>query len=713
MGIINILDDHIANQIAAGEVVERPSSVVKELVENAVDAGSTRIDVTVEEGGLQLIRVKDNGSGIADDDCEIAFARHATSKIKNGKELFQIRTLGFRGEALPSIAAVAKVECVTTGREDGLGKRLAIEGGALVAAEETAAERGTDIRVRELFYNTPARLKYMKTIQTELGHISDYLYRIAMAHPEIAFTLRHNGHTLLNTLGNGDLLGVLAAVYGASTAKSMVEVKAEDLDYVIHGFVSRPETTRTGRAALTLVVNGRYIRSFAVTQAILRAYHTLLPVNRYPVGALHLTMDPSLLDVNVHPSKLEVRFSKEAELVALTEAAVREALGRQTLIPGGSRTPVGKNAVVQEQFALYRPDEGNPAERSPLPPAPPEREGDAPFFGGQGAARSDAAAGSPFGRTAGAGPSGSAAWQEGVRPFPQEGTASPGEPNPFRPVTNAADLRMPGGFTADRGRTASGNPAQAPAGGAPRSAAEGTGAYPRPASPGTPYGRPAGGGSGGMLTAEQLARLSSPEDGSAPVLPSFPKLEPVGQVHGTYLVAQNEEGMYLIDQHAAHERINYEYYRDKFGRPGEESQELLLPLTLEFTSAEAAVLESRLTLLEQAGLYLEPFGGSSFLVRAYPHWLPAGEEKALVEEMIDWVLTEKKALDLAAFRDAAAAMCSCKASIKANQPITRADMESLLDRLAACRNPYTCPHGRPILISFTLYELEKLFKRVM
>ncbi|WP_058304385.1 DNA mismatch repair endonuclease MutL [Gorillibacterium timonense] len=729
MGIIRLLDDHIANQIAAGEVVERPSSVVKELVENSVDAGSTRVDVTIEEGGLQLIRVKDNGTGIADDDCEIAFARHATSKIRSGKELFQIRTLGFRGEALPSIAAVAKVECITTGRTDGLGRRIAIEGGTLVSVEETAAERGTDIRVRELFYNTPARLKYMKTIQTELGHVSDYLYRIAMAHPEIAFTLRHNGHTLLNTLGNGDLLGVLAAVYGASTAKSMVEVQAEDLDYVVHGFVSRPETTRTGRAALTLVVNGRYIRSYAVTQAILRAYHTLLPVNRYPVGALHLTMDPSLLDVNVHPSKLEVRFSKEVELVSLIEAAVRAALGRQTLIPAGGKTAIGKNAVVQEQFALYRPseDSGPVPANAPLP-EPPELTAasggsgtgvasTASEFSGSGERRFGEASGVSVSPTASFGKmSTGASFTDGTtsRPsWPEERSA---DSRSFSPESSSDAQRssfagsdrsdrseqgrspMPGSSAAYADRSIAGTPS------ATRASSGSFGVFP---------GRPASAGLSAPITAEQLARIVAPSDGSAPAMPAFPKLDPVGQLHGTYLVAQNEEGMYLIDQHAAHERINYEYYREKFGKPEEASQELLLPLTLDFTSAEAAVLETRLSLLEQAGLYLEPFGGTSFLVRAYPHWLPVGEEKDLVEEMIDWVLAEKKAVDLSAFRDAAAAMCSCKASIKANQPITHSEMEALLDRLSACRNPYTCPHGRPILVSFTLYELEKMFKRVM
>ncbi len=284
MGKIQILDDHIANQIAAGEVVERPSSVVKELVENSIDAQSTRIDVTVEEGGLQLIRVSDNGTGMESDDCELAFSRHATSKIVSGRDLFQIRTLGFRGEALPSISAVAKVECTTSDRSDGLGRRILIEGGAVQSFGEAAASRGTDIQVRELFFNTPARLKYMKTIQTELGHISDYMYRLALAHPGISFSLRHNGNLLFQTLGNGDLLGVIAAIYGTSTAKQMVAVQGEHPDYKLAGHVSKPELTRANRNAMTTIINGRYIRSYPLNLAIAGAFHTLLPINRHPIA---------------------------------------------------------------------------------------------------------------------------------------------------------------------------------------------------------------------------------------------------------------------------------------------------------------------------------------------------------------------------------------------------------------------------------------------
>ncbi|UUZ94581.1 DNA mismatch repair endonuclease MutL [Paenibacillus sp. P25] len=357
MGRITVLDEHIANQIAAGEVVERPSSVVKELVENAVDAGSTRIDVAIEEGGLQLIRVTDNGGGMDAEDAETAFFRHATSKLTSAQDLFAIRTLGFRGEASPSIAAVAKVELTTSPDTSGLGSRIVIEGGTIRAKQEATAPKGTDILVRELFFNTPARLKYMKTIQTELGHVTDYMYRLAMAHPGIAFTLKHNGHLLLQTLGNGDLLQVIAAIYGTATAKSMLKIQGESLDYRLEGYISKPELTRANRNAVSAVVNGRYIRNFGLVQALLQGYHTLLPVHRFPVAVLHLQMDPTLIDVNVHPAKLEVRFSKEPELQRLVERQVREVLGRRRLIPSAgmpaARTP--REPVVQEQLELYRP----------------------------------------------------------------------------------------------------------------------------------------------------------------------------------------------------------------------------------------------------------------------------------------------------------------------------------------------------------------------
>ncbi|MDF9841039.1 MULTISPECIES: DNA mismatch repair endonuclease MutL [unclassified Paenibacillus] len=694
MAKIHVLDEHIANQIAAGEVVERPASVVKELVENAIDAGSTRIEVTVEEGGLQSIRVKDNGSGIEAEDCETAFYRHATSKIASGRDLFQITSLGFRGEALPSIAAVSKVTLLTASGDDGKGRQLAIEGGRLIANEDQPAGKGSDMAVRELFYNTPARLKYMKSIQTELGHISDAMYRMALAHPDISFTLHHNGNQLLHTLGNGDLLQVIAAVYGTSAAKAMLPVSAEDPDYKITGYISRPEWTRSNRNAVTTIVGGRYIRSNGLNAAILRAYHTLLPINRYPLLVLKLDMHPSLVDVNVHPAKLEVRFSKETELYAFVEQELRKVLLGQSLIPRPGRETVGgqgSSSFIQEQFAFSKG--AAPAAQvesaaaaqlsaaapppglsggSYAPPAAPGSEGGAPPVSG-GLALTD-------------GPSGGA---EG-RPPVAGGSADPlaARPGQLQPPAYQPQAR-------ESAAVYSGSFPQAPE----RTRSDGGGSYRQPPAPAR-----------GSLPG--AGELYAPSGNADPGLPQFPELNYIGQHHGTYIIAQNDSGLYLIDQHAAHERINYEYYYEKFGRPEDASQELLLPITLEFTPSESRQLSERLHWFEKAGVYLEHFGGQTFLVRSLPYWFPEGEEKALVEEMAEWVLSERS-IDLAKLREKSSILCSCKASIKANQKLTEPEVDALLSRLAACKQPYTCPHGRPIVVSFSAYDLEKLFKRVM
>ncbi|SEG06626.1 DNA mismatch repair endonuclease MutL [Paenibacillus sp. UNC499MF] len=780
MGKIRLLDEHIANQIAAGEVVERPASVVKELVENSIDAGSSRIDVVAEEGGLQLIRVTDNGSGIESEDCELAFYRHATSKIQSGKDLFSIRTLGFRGEALPSIAAVSKTEFVTSTDGSGLGRKLAVDGGDVVTQEETSARKGTDISVKELFYNTPARLKYMKTIQTELGHISDYMYRLALAHPDIAFTLKHNGNSLLQTLGGGDLLQVIAGVYGSAVGKQMIAVGGESLDYKISGYISRPELNRANRSAISIMVNGRYVRSFAVQHAIMSGFHTLLPINRFPVVVLHIEMDPSLVDVNVHPSKLEVRFSKEPELVKMIEDMIKEALGRQVLIPKGVQASARiKESFVQETMTLYRP-EADPLLKQGTTPAqwreqlsvPADGQGPAsaeiregageergaargseederlrslasldslapPDAAGESGAGSAAEASAPdgdVGRERQSPAAGTAGLRAGAEAAPhqaprgteaQAGSGFAGSSAPHgaddRRSGFAAGAAATGGVPASaareaaasqlrepQSRPAAAEPSGAPYGGQPRGGASAAGSRTGRASAqdDRPYSREAAAGS-------LLAALPTRSDKEALKRPDFPSLSPIGQLHGTYLLAQNEAGFYMIDQHAAHERINYEYYYTKFGEPQEASQELLVPIPLEFTSADFQALRDKLPLLEQVGVYLEAFGGNTYLVRAYPHWFPAGDEQAIVEEMCEWILTERKGVDLSKLREKSSTLCSCKASIKANQSLSTAEMEALLDRLGGCGNPYTCPHGRPIVISFSTYELEKMFKRVM
>ncbi|MGF7047537.1 DNA mismatch repair protein MutL [Paenibacillus sp. DS2015] len=641
MAKIHILDEHVANQIAAGEVVERPASVVKELVENAIDAGSAKIVITVEEGGLQTIRVTDNGSGIDPEDCETAFYRHATSKIMHGRDLFHITSLGFRGEALASIAAVSKVELITSNSDNGLGSRLVIEGGKLIVKEDTASSRGTDFVVKELFYNTPARLKYMKTIQTELGHISDYIYRIALSHPEIGLTLKHNDNTLLQTVGNGDLLQVIAAIYGTQAAKAMLPIQAEDMDFSIQGFISRPEWTRSNRNGISTIVNGRYIRNNGLNHAILRAYHTLLPINRYPMGILSLNMHPSLVDVNVHPAKLEVRFSKEAELYPFIEQSVHAVLRQEVLIPQPVKTNIGNSnsSFIQEQFGFSKAPSVTDPSDSNNPEVRDKNKMEHNAF------------------------------------------------NPFQQSQDGVKLRSDGN---DAVREAS---AQS--------------YYAKGTTNGVPNYRnsqsvnPA-------LTQELFAQAT----GGTSEIPPFPEMTLIGQHHGTYLIAQNDKGLYLIDQHAAHERINYEFYYEQFGQPADASQELLLPITLEFTPSESEQLKSKLNWFEQVGVYLEHFGGQTFRVRSHPYWFPKGDEQAIIEEMAEWVLSER-IIDLAKLREKSSVLCSCKASIKANQKLTNLESDTLLERLATCKQPYTCPHGRPIVISFTTYDLEKLFKRVM
>ena len=673
-GRIHVLDEQLANQIAAGEVVERPSSVVKELVENAVDAGSSTIDIVIEEGGLTLVRVTDNGSGIEADDIEMAFFRHATSKISSGKDLFRIASLGFRGEALPSIAAVARVECISSPETSGLGRRLVIEGGTIRTNEDTNAPQGTDIAVRDLFYNTPARLKYMKTIQTEIGHIGDYVNRLALAHPGIAFTLKHNGGLLLRTLGSGDRLQAFAAIYGTSTAKAMLAVEGEVPDYDLRGYISKPEQTRANRNGITLVVNGRYIRSFVINQAIMQAYHTLLPINRFPMVVLEIGMHPSLLDVNVHPSKMEVRFSKEVELREFIEKSIGEALGKQRHIPGPASSERSKPVFVQEHISFHQPE---PSFHSIVESSKAERIDDRE------------------------------SWNK--RSFGEQTNRDAGQERDkgyitSRPMSNSRDAANNSWASSPR---SAGQDWQSGRTAIPKDATERL--Y---APPSDSFFAPQNGAVREMNADAGLGIRSNEIDVFASS-PSFPELYWIGQLHGTYIVAQNEEGLYLIDQHAAHERIHYEYYFDKFSRPEPASQQLLVPMTLEYTPTEAIALKDRLSFLVEAGVELEPFGAHTFLVRSYPQWLPHGDEQSVIEEMIEWLLTERGSIDIGKLREKSAIMCSCKASIKANDRLTREEGEGLLLRLGACKQPYTCPHGRPIVVHMTTYQLEKMFKRVM
>lgn len=616
MGKIHLMSDQLANKIAAGEVVERPASVIKELVENSIDANSTWIKVELEEAGLSFIKITDNGEGMTEDDCERAFFRHATSKIIAEDDLFRVRTLGFRGEALASIAAVSKLTMKTSTGE-GAGNIVMLEGGKLLSNKKGDARKGTEITVSELFYNTPARLKYMKTIHTELGHITDVLNRMALANPHIRFECYHNGKQLFYTSGRGDLLQVISQIYGMQTAKKMIPVQHETLDFRINGYIGKPEITRANRNYISLIVNGRFIRNHMVNKGILEGYHTLLPIGRYPIVVLNIEMDPYLVDVNVHPAKLEVRFSKEKELFEAVAATVKKAFQKEVLIPSGGETKKTKEKSFQSAFTF---DDRKPTTDS------------------------------------------SSSLQQ--QDYPWDELINIGEQKAETKIETKESSYNPS-FSNDI-----------------------------------------------FADDYDVQQTVKKEEEIVEERKRVPILYPVGQVHGTYIVAQNEQGLYLIDQHAAQERIKYEFFRDKVGEVSNELQELLVPLTFELTKQEAMLIQDYEEELKKVGLFFEPFGEHTFIIRSHPTWFPKGEEEEIIRNMVDQVLEHQK-IDIKKLREEAAILMSCKRSIKANHFLTHEDMARLLDDLRNCQDPFTCPHGRPIIIFFSDYDLEKMFKRVM
>lgn len=621
---IHQLSQTLSNQISAGEVVERPASVVKELVENSIDATATQIDINVQAAGVQRIQVIDNGIGIDQEDVPTAFLRHATSKILTVRDLFNVHSLGFRGEALASIAAVADVT-LETATDAGLGTRAHIKGGDMQSVDSIGTRRGTTITVDDLFFNTPARLKYVKSQATELGKIVDIVNRLALAHPEIAFTLRHDDKMVLKTAGHGDLQQTLAGIYGVATAKSMLDLSGEDADFRVSGFFSLPDTTRASRNYMSLMINGRYIKNYQLTKAIIAGYGSKLMVGRYPIAVIDIAMDPLLVDVNVHPTKQEVRLSKESQLAQLLSDSIRERLASENLIPEALHNLRKRQPVDMQQLAETLNVAGHPAQvQEPAPQAP----------------------------------------------------AAPVQP-------------------------------QAPAADYGKSLAElaGTPIFDDPqhlAAWDAKYGP----------TAQAAAPAEAPVDLSRPEPAArFPELTYLGQLHGTYLLAEDPDGFYLLDQHAAQERVNYEYYRQKIGEVSAAQQRLLVPIVLDYPASDALAIQAHQEVLQSVGLHLEEFGQNTYIVHQHPTWFKAGQEEDTLREMIDWVLRDGH-ITVAQFREKTAIMMSCKRAIKANHHLDDQQAQALLQHLAACENPFNCPHGRPVLVHFSNTDLEKMFKRI-
>lgn len=641
------LPEVLANQIAAGEVVERPASVVKELVENAIDAKSSQITVEIEESGLKMIQVTDNGEGMSHEDLPLSLRRHATSKIKSQSDLFRIRTLGFRGEALPSVASISKITIKTATKEVTHGSLLIATGGEIETLEAISTPTGTKIKVENLFYNTPARLKYMKSLQAELAHIVDVVNRLSLAHPEVAFTLISDGRQLTQTSGTGDLRQAIAGIYGLNTTKKMLAISNADLDFEVSGYVSLPELTRANRNYMTILVNGRYIKNFLLNRAILDGYGSKLMVGRFPIVVIDIQIDPYLADVNVHPTKQEVRISKERELMALISTAISESLKEQDLIPDAL-----ENLAKSSTRHFSKPEQTQlPLQFRGLYYDPQKND----FFVKESAV-SEKIPETDF--YFGAVDNSVKVEKAELLPHSEEVIGPSSVKHASRPQNTFIETDHPNLDLKNR-----------------------------------------------QKLSQMLTRLENEEQSV------FPELDYFGQMHGTYLFAQGKDGLFIIDQHAAQERVKYEYYRDKIGEVDSSLQQLLVPYLFEFSGSDFINLQEKMVLLNEVGIFLEVYGHNTFILREHPIWMKEEEIASGVYEMCDMLLLTNE-VSIKTYRAELAIMMSCKRSIKANHSLDDYSARNLLLQLAQCQNPYNCPHGRPVLINFSKADMEKMFRRI-
>jgi DNA mismatch repair protein MutL len=598
MGKIHVLDDTLANKIAAGEVIERPANVVKELVENSIDAKAKSIQIEIKEGGLEMIRIIDDGIGMAKEDAKLCFMRHATSKIKDDFDLFRIQSLGFRGEAIPSIASIARFDLKTSQGQEGY--HVTYEFGKVVEEGDADARKGCDMTITRLFQNVPARLKYMKSVHAEFAAIQGYVEKLALSYPHISFTLTHQDRLVFKTNGNGKLLEVIATIYGLQVAKNMIEVKFGDEEFEVSGYISKIDLSRSSKNYMMTLVNHRVVRNALTIDTINEVYRTYLAPDRYPLAFVNINVDPFLVDVIVHPAKLEVRFSKADQLRELMVKGIKEALVAQDL--------------------TYKATYNQPKERFSFKPN---------FT------------------------------QEELVLEPTE-TLIPKVESFVKEQTATYELSS---FDKEE-----------------------------------------------LIAIQEEPQKEIKEE--IVVKPLKKKLMVKGQVRGTYIIAEDSEGMYLIDQHAAKERVNYEYYLDQFEKRDMRLQDMLIPIVLEYPQSEYMILNERKDALAEIGIELLPFGTSSFVVKQLPLWMKQIDEQMYIETMADQVLHTNK-VDLLSLRKEAIATLSCKARVKGNTYLNTDNMQSIVDELMRCDNPYVCPHGRPTMIAYTDYELEKLFKRVV
>lgn len=651
MNKIQVLDQITIDKIAAGEVIERPASIVKELVENSIDAGATAVTAEIKEGGISYIRIADNGSGIEKSQVPSAFLRHSTSKIRTAEDLTHIASLGFRGEALSSIAAVSQVELITKTEAETFGTLYRIAGGKEESMEDTGARDGTTFLVRQLFYNTPARRKFLKTPMTEAGHVSDLMTRLALSHPEISFQFINNGQSKLHTSGNGNLKDVIYHVYGREIAANLLEVDHEEKGIHITGYLGAPLISRGNRNFETYFINGRYIKNQVVYKAIEDAYKDFSMQHKYPFVVLHIAIDGTAVDVNVHPAKMELRFSNQQEVYNAVFAAVDQTLHKKELIPD---VKLEEPAKTQEKpvprgvsFETSVPAPQKPAAEAKEPP----RERDLDYFMEE--------------------------MKKRVRSYHEQNSAAEvkGQGEIFKPNRQMDRIREAAAYAAKSG---SDDPKK------------------QPASDPVKEPRQMELFEGNLLKGENR-----------------PDYQLVGQVFDTYWIVQQEDRMYIIDQHAAHERVLYEKTLQSMKTREFTSQMISPPIILNLTMQESDLLKKYMDRFTRIGFEFEEFGQESYAVRAVPGNLFHIAKKELLLEMLDSLsdeLTRNHSSDLI---DEKIASMSCKAAVKGNMRLTAQEADALIGELLTLENPYHCPHGRPTIIAMSKRELEKKFKRIV
>lgn len=675
MAIIKQLDQHIANLIAAGEVIERAASVVKELVENSIDAHSTSISIHLIDSGVTEIRVIDNGDGMEPIDAKMCVLPHATSKIKNENDLFTIRTLGFRGEALPSIVAVSNFRLVTS--TDGYkGYMYSLKGGIPTTEAIVAHDKGTEIVVKNLFFNTPARLQNLQSQNVELSHITDLITKLALANPNISFTLTNNEKLLIRTSGNGDLLEVIASVLGNESAKNMFKVFDTNGTYRVSGYIANNTLTRSSKNSMYLFINGRTIKSYNLSNAIIKGYDTLLMVGRYPVVVLNIEADVSLVDVNVHPTKAEVRFYDEEGLLSMITGMIATNLKKQNLSVNMTLIDEKKENIVKEDddfinnVELSFEDEEAKFEEEIID----EEEIINTQFE-----------------------------NDLVLDFDEDEDFNDEETEEYEDedqVSDEDDMNDLFSFDVEVEEEEKTDDEQ------------------------------------------QLQVLSEPDlfvyDSTEDIEEEKESFEQqqfdlteqevvneesitkdkigllyyIGQLFGTYILAQTDKELVVIDQHAAAERINYEKILSELEKEENFGYDLLVPINLEFAPSEMILIKENIEAINKLGIILEEFGSNNYVVRTIPTWIFRGKEKEFVEEIITHIIQGKKSTKTE-FLNSLAKSLACKKSIKANEYHNQVEIEYMLDDLRNTSNPYTCPHGRPIIIKFDKYEIEKWFKRVV